>query len=105
MSAGKSANKHHDRDVWASKMVLCREAIVAPRARNCEWMKLIIKDNLAYLDARQGLKGPRIVVYACGTRTMFAPLNPFPYAHIADHQGYLRDYYTGDLGRAIGQTL
>ena len=102
MSAGKSANNAVN--AWKTNMqdTLC--AIVAPRARNCDWMKLIIKDNLAYLDARQGLKGPRIVVMS-GTRTIFAPLNPFPYAHIGDQQGYLREYYTGDLGRAIGQKL
>ena len=105
MSAGKSATNHIALGEWNAKMQPTLCAIVAPRARNCAWMNLVIKGKIDTLDARQGLKGPRIVVYACGKRTIFAPLNPFPYAYVRDQEGYLREYYTGDLGRAIGQKL
>ena len=104
MCAGKSANKHHARDVWASKMVLCLY-VIKNREPNCEWTNLIIRDNVAYLDAQQGLKGPRITVMD-GTRTIFVKgcSGPrLPLDNVRDQERYLREYYTGDRGRAIGQ--
>ena len=114
MMAKKTANKHQSLEIWKLNIKKCLNELVSRPDEyvgiDAEVIEDIKNDLFDYCDRCHRFAGPRIhIMPTTGQQTVFVKKRSVLHAIPEQLQSgfspqcYIRDYYTGDRNRAIGQ--